>query len=181
MKLIELNKGYFTQVDDEDYERFTERKWHVKYCNKKKSVMGVYREFNVNGVRTYEPMHRKIMNPPPGFQVDHIDRNPLNNQKSNLRICTDWENQLNKKKSVRGKTSRFKGVCRQKGVARWNALIGIRKKRIALGWFDTEEQAAEAYNRAALKYHGQFATLNDLNNPGQVISAIHYNKTQSNG
>lgn len=100
-------------------------------------------------------MHREIMSCPKGFVVDHIDGNGLNNQRSNLRICTSIENSYNRKINIKLK---YKGVVFN--GKKYIASIWFKKKRIHLGCFNTEIEAANCYNISAIKYHGKFARLN---------------------
>lgn len=109
-------------------------------------------------------LHRLIMNPQKGMEVDHMDGNGLNNSRQNLRICSREENGRNRKLSSLN-TSGFHGVCftkTEKRRKRWLAVIRAKGKKITLGRFHTKEEAAFVYNQAAKKYHGEFATLNKL-------------------
>jgi hypothetical protein len=103
------------------------------------------------------PMARHIMGAKSGEVVDHINGNTLDNRRSNLRIATIKEN-------VRNRTTIGKGNSRFKGVrfCGWKASIGVDNKVIHLGYFTTEEEAARAYNAAAIKHFGEFARLNEL-------------------
>jgi hypothetical protein len=89
--------------------------------------------------------------------VDHKDNNGLNNQKYNLRVCTQWQNLRNSTRRSNN-TSGFKGVSRFRN--KWISRIRTDEGRICLGTFNTPEEAAIAYDEAALKYHGEFANLN---------------------
>src|SRR5215471_15551760 len=102
-------------------------------------------------------------NAPEGLQWDHADGDIFNNLRENLRFATHSQQQMNRGKFKTGSyTSRFKGVYFQ---GRWVARIRVNGKRIYLGRFDTEEEAAEAYNLAAMEHHGEFAVLNVLTQP----------------
>ena len=103
-------------------------------------------------------MHRFIVNPREGYVVDHINGNKHDNRRGNLRECTHGENRQNSRKS-RG-TSRFKGVFWNTRRGKWGAAISCEGKMIHLGSFTDEIEAAQAYDRAAVKYFGAFACLN---------------------
>jgi hypothetical protein len=156
MKLIKLTQGKFAMVDDEDYEYLNQFRWHAH-----KMRNTYYAEKNgkqINNVREKpDSMHYIIMNTPKELQVDHWDRNGLNNQKSNLRICTHSQNQSNRKSSGR---SKYLGVSFSE-YGRVRATIRLYGKTKHLGYFEfNEEAAARAYDEAAKKYHGTFANLN---------------------
>lgn len=104
-------------------------------------------------------MHREIMNAPKGMVVDHIDGNGLNNRKSNLRICTQAQNNLNSRPK-RNCSSRYKGVSFYKRDKIWQVQIFHNSRTIFLGRFDDEIEAALAYDRKAAELFGEFAYLN---------------------
>lgn len=102
-------------------------------------------------------LHRELMGALKNQIIDHKDRNPLNNQKSNLRFCTQAQNLANKRRL--GKFKRiFKGVHQVRN--RWYASISPNGKVIFLGGFSSAIEAGKAYDNAALKYFGDFASLN---------------------
>lgn len=167
MKEIPLTQGYKAIVDDEDYERVAQHKWHVKVsrlniCYAARTIP----KFRTGTKNKTVRMHRFIMNCPENLQVDHINHNGLDNRKSNLRLCSALQNQMNS--SAKGlklapSSSRFKGVAKFKGCNNpWGAHIKTGGKLIRIGWFKEEAQAAMAYNEAAKKYFGEFACLNQL-------------------
>ena len=94
------------------------------------------------------------------MEVDHIDRNPLNNHRINLRICTKAQNQQNCK--GRGGTSKYKGVCWEKRRKKWRATIKNNGKQVHIGEFCDEKEAAKAYNKKALEFFGEFSRLNKI-------------------
>lgn len=153
MKTIELTQGQVALVNDEDYADLTKYKWHV---HKYKKLW--YAQRNLKKVNGYSSlgMHRVIMNCPEDMVVDHINHNGLDNRKENLRVCFRIQNRWN--------TTFSAGVSKYKGVRflqnRWHAQIGANRKKIHIGYYDTEELAALAYNEAAIKYHKEFAALN---------------------
>ena len=159
MKKIELTQGKFALVDDADYERLNQRKWHAR---QEYHTFYAQSEIYATGAkRTAEYMHRLILGLQPSDkrQCDHRDGNGLNNQQSNLRICTQTQNhQSTRKRTIA--TSKYKGVCWHQ--SKWRAQICVNKKRIHLGCFDSEAVAAASYNTAALEHFGEFALLNPL-------------------
>jgi hypothetical protein len=155
-KEIQLTKGKVTLVDDEDYEMLIGL--GVRWC--------VNDGYAFNSV--YGRMHRFLSSAPKGRMVDHVNGNKLDNRRENLRIATNSQNQANRKVS-RG-VSKFKGVTWQKRT--YDASRGYWKAQIVangvvhyLGSYDTDLDAAKAYNDAAVKFFGEYAHLNDLSMP----------------
>lgn len=152
-----VNGNKIVEVDDDDFEKLNKIRWYIiKACNT------FYAVGNYNA-----RMHRIIMglNSNNNLVIDHIDGNGLNNQKSNLRICMTRENGKNIRVDNKGtlnSISKYKGVRWHKHNALWNARIMVDGKRIDLGGFGDEVEAAYAYNIAAIEYHGEFANLNKL-------------------
>lgn len=165
VKEIQLTLGKVALVDDEDYEFLNQWKWyaHKGYGEHWYAV----RKHTVNGKQVMIRMHYEILKTPKGMESDHKDGNGLNNQRYNLRVCTRAENQHNQKGYLETKTSAFKGVSWHKKGNSWRAQIGLSNKRIHLGSFATELEAALAYNEAAKKYFGEFARLNQLAEEGR--------------
>jgi hypothetical protein len=149
---IPLTRGLFAIVDAEDYPRLSRYTWFAEGTDK--NCYAVHKE-NGRSIK----MHRQIMNAPDNLVVDHIDHNGLNNRKENLRVCTFAENCRNLRSS-RHKSSKFKGVHWNKRCKKWAAQIACENKKYHLGYFTDEHVAAKAYDRAAKKYHGEFASLN---------------------
>ena len=131
------------------YRTISQYKWSVSRVGKK-----LYACTMING-RT-AAIHRFLLRPRKGYQVDHIDGNGLNNCRSNLRVCTPQQNLANR--GPRGGSSRFVGVSRRAG--KWEAKIMYRGKRFYLGRFDDEVEAAKARDRKAHELHGPYAYLN---------------------
>lgn len=102
-------------------------------------------------------LSRLLAAPPSGMVVDHINGNPLDNRRSNLRVCTVKENNWNRKRRVGG-TSLYKGVSRAPNG--WFANIWPHGKCRHLGRFKSEIDAARAYDEAAREEYGEFACLN---------------------
>lgn len=155
MKEIPLTQGKVAIVDDSDYEYLMQWKWY--YFNKHPYSGYAYRSIN-NSTRHYF-MHWEVLKskPPSGMVTDHIDGNGLNNSLSNLRFGTYSQNQCNKKVKSNTTTS-FKGVTKLKNRSKpFNSNITISGKTFFLGSFSTAEEAHEAYKKAALEHHGEFA------------------------
>ena len=142
-------------VDLEDYDKVSVHKWWLS----KLSDGGYYVATWIQGKNVY--LHRFIL----GINwVDHRNNNTLDNTRENLRPCSKAENGANKNKCVtyggHVTASRYKGVYWSKGNQNWYAQIGISGKSKHLGTFETEVEAARAYNRAAVERFGEFARLN---------------------
>ena len=150
--LIPLSRGTYAIVDTDNlrglnlYRWLSSHKIGTKYARRFEKGRTIY-------------MHREIMNAPDGMEVDHINRNGLDNRRENLRLCTKAQNQQNSKKR-RGKSSIFKGVSWDKKRRKWRVEITVNKKQIMLGRFPSEMEAAKAYDREAIYYFGVFAKPN---------------------
>lgn len=158
MKLIPLTQGKFAMVDDEDYEELMRYKWYCHLYYKKTMPYASRNIYHPNQKTIL--MHRVIMGiVDKNIMVDHIDSNTLNNQKNNLRICSGCQNQHNS--GVKGGVSQYKGVSRCQGIKnKWRATISCNKKWYAIGRYETEIDAAMAYDSKAKELHKDFARLN---------------------
>ena len=165
---IPLTQGKFADVDPDVYPRIAKSKWRL--C-KTKGKSTPYAERSIRlpaGRYSRILMHRQILNlcqkpnpprtPVANLVIDHINRNGLDNRKANLRLATVAQNAWNSRK--RKSRSRFKGVCFIKQKRKFRACIWANRKRIHLGYFQNETDAAKAYDHAAKKLHGYFASLN---------------------
>jgi hypothetical protein len=168
MKTIPLTHGLVAIVDDEDYEKLSALSWHSFKPRKALTAYAKTARKQINYDKRGSPslMHRIILGlTDPRIKVDHIDRNGLNNQRSNLRIATQLQNMANqKRRKTQASSSKFKGVFFSRGEYAlrkpWRAMIKINYKTIHLGRYTTEIEAANAYDVAAKKYHGEFACTN---------------------
>lgn len=152
---VPLTQGYVALVDREDYEELIKYKWSAYKTN---NTFYAIRNIYIGTKRTTVNMHRVIIEPPNDLFVDHIDGNGLNNQRSNLRICTSSQNGMNRGKQ-KVNTSGFKGVTFCKNNNKWQAQIKVNKVNLFLGYFDTPEEAYKAYCEGCIKYHGEFANF----------------------
>lgn len=156
-KIIQLTRGLFTLVDDEDFERLSILKWHALAPGKSRRAWYAVRNLaREGGKRRTWSMQNDIICPLPGYLVDHKDGDGLNNQKSNLRFATTSENCANSKKSTG--SSRYRGVALKEG--RWRVRICVKYKQVHVGYFKEEFDAATAYNFAAEAAFGEFAAFN---------------------
>lgn len=105
-------------------------------------------------------MHKEILGIVGDLDVDHRDRDGLNNRRENLRVATRSQNNANAAKRFRATSSRFKGVYWHRGARKWQAHINAEGERVHLGLYLDEEQAALAYDKAAKELFGEFARLN---------------------
>lgn len=159
MKTISLTHDKVTLVDDDDYKELSKHKWHFK----PNRTGGYAARGPVKDRKQYTlRMHRFILGIYDERYVDHIDGNPLNNQRINLRACTRAENNRNTTKR-KDSQNQYRGVILNKKTKRWRARVQINGKRL---WssksFPTEREAALAFNELAIKYHGEFARLNEI-------------------
>lgn len=152
-KRILLTQGRFAIVDESDYDYLSQMKW-----NYSKTAHNYYARTKINGSNKY--MHRIIMKEPDGLQIDHINGDTIDNRRCNLRICTNQENARNSK-SRKGK-SKYKGITWSKRDLNWKAQIQVNYVNYHIGYYDTEEEAALAYNKEAIKRFGEFAKINIL-------------------
>ena len=154
---IPLTQEQRTLVGVEDYELVRDTgPWYATWAP---STKGFYAKGRIEGKLTY--LHRVIVNPRDDEDVDHIDHNTLDNRRLNLRVATVAQNQGNQRPR-KGASSKYKGVYWNKIASKWQAYIKAGGIQQTLGYFDCEEEAARAYNAAALETFGEFAKLNGV-------------------
>jgi len=158
MKTVNIGKGYKAIVDDEDFEKISAFDWFVA-----RDRNGTKRARRTTP--DYIDMARIVLEVPGGFIADHINGDPLDNRKANLRLASKQQNLRNRGKGLwlGRSSSRYKGVCLLRG--KWQAQIGKDHKNIYLGTFPCEFCAALAYDIAAVEHFGEFARPNFLKAP----------------
>ncbi len=154
---IDLGQGKFTIVEPYDYYRFQHFKWwlHSNGTNLYAARTAVTDDLKSKIIF----LQRQIMQPPGHLVVDHRNCDSLDNRRDNLRIVTQAENMRNRRKR-KNTSSRYIGVWFDKKRNKWTAQIRYNGKKIWLGRFDSEIDAARAYDAAVRKYHIEFARLN---------------------
>ncbi len=155
MKQLQLTQGYFTILDDEDYETYKIYNWQIR-----KAGNNYYAQTIIDKIPNL--LHNLIMKNK-DLYVDHINGNGLDNRKENLRLANSSTNQANRRKYKKiNKHSEYKGVskditCKYKI---WTSMIMKDRKCYNLGRFYAEIEAAEAYDKKAKELFGEYAYLN---------------------
>lgn len=149
VKVVQLTKGWIAFVDAIDFDRVSQHTWQSSRSEKQ-----VYAKTTIDGRGVY--LHRFVLNAVMPNYVDHRNGNGLDCRRANLRLATNAQNVRNQ----RPKTGRFKGVSWDKKRQKWLAQIMADYRNYSLGHFDTPEEAARAYDSAAVEKHGSFAYLN---------------------
>lgn len=167
--LIPLTHGLFAIVDPEDFEELSKYKWHARWNAKIKSFYAYRNTHAPRGQATLVAMHRQILGLAKGDKRhgDHALHDTLDNRRfvdgrANLRIATPQENAMNRKRT--NGASGFKGVCHKKNRSgtrtSWACAITFGGRQRVIGYFKTAEEAARAYDKAAIEHFGEFAHLN---------------------
>lgn len=174
MKTIQISRGLQVKLDDEDYERLANiqvnyrskpLRWQATYCSTDKArgkfVWYASKTINYKKWRMHRYIYFLRGIDIEGKEIDHKDGDGLNNQFSNLRIATSSQNKTSR--SVRADSkSGFKGVEYHKQNKNWCGYIIKNGKKTHLGVFSTPEEAALAYNKAAIELWGEYAWTNKV-------------------
>lgn len=153
---IILTQGYFTLIDECDLEKV--KNIFFSASKSKNAKHQVHAVTNINGRLT--KLTHILYNPPKGMVVDHINGNTLDNRSANIRICTQGQNLKNQHKWQKKKNGvKYKGVSKTNN-GRFVARIFNEGKNEFLGVFDTQKEAAVAYDKKAIELHGDFASVN---------------------
>ena len=156
---IRMAQPRYAKVDPADYKRLRKYEWFAE-----KGTRNFYAVRRANDPKRSKfaviYMHRELIEVGDGLLIDHVNQNSMDNRKANLRGATRAQNLRNRKKFSNSSGSKYKGIYRRKNYRKWLARITFEKKTIHLGCFRDEIEAAKAYDRAAMKYHKEFACLN---------------------
>lgn len=153
---IELTRGQVARVSEEDFDELSKHKW---YADGSKGVFYAKRARKNSdplNLPSVIAMHRVVLPPTKGMQIDHINRDTLDNRRSSLRLATRQQNIMNSKRRSTNKSG-FKGVSYNPVTNAWSAQIGVNYKTIYLGSYKTKEEAHAVYAAAAIQYAGEFA------------------------
>lgn len=140
--------GHSVEIDEDDLWLLADRPWHIS-----QSYSGRFYVRSNGKNKVY--FHRVIMGAEAHQEIDHIDNNSLNNEKSNLRFCTRTQNNFNSR--ARKSKSGLKGAMWSSEKRKWFSKIKVSGRDIHLGYFTDPKEAHEAYIKAAVKYAGEFA------------------------
>lgn len=160
MKLIRSFQGPVIKVDDADFAWLSTYSWTVR-TNRIGGQYAWTTLTDVNGKRVCRSMHRMLFDALlPKTQIDHVDHDGLNNQRTNLRACSNTENSRN----CRRRSGRClpKGVIYRRQCRKYQAQIYVGPRKYYLGTFSCPREAAHAYNKAAVRHFGEFAVLNPI-------------------
>lgn len=162
VKKIPLTQGQYALVDDEDFDFLNQWKWYASYD---KNLKGYYAQCgrsvrHLDGTRKTKiiRMHRMIMGELFGRElsvkevIDHINHDPLDNRRSNLRVVSSRQNCQNRKRKF---SSKYPGVYWDKAKKKWRAAIRINGKSKHLGNFVDEREAAKAYEQVCRELVGE--------------------------
>jgi hypothetical protein len=154
VKEIPLTQGKVALVDDDLFDYLNQWSWFAALVHGK-----WYAQRQAGRPQKTVRMHRVVAGAPDEVKVDHINGNGLDNRRENLRNCSQTQNCYNRKLPMNSTTG-FKGVCFHKRDRKYSVHIGFQKRKIWLGYYQTAEEAARAYDEAAKRLYGEFAKLN---------------------
>ena len=152
---VPLTRGYVAIIDIVDLPLVEGQNWSALVLPR--AVYAQRCEW-IDGKRTTVMLHRKILQAPPGLQVDHINSNGLDNRRSNIRLASRSQNAHNQRRSCKN-TSGFKGVLFDMARGKWRAQINLNGRHELIGCFCSAEAAFSAYSDAATRLHGEFARV----------------------
>lgn len=160
MRYVSLTKGQVALVDDADYEWLDQWTWKARWHGRRE-IWDAVRMLYSDGKQRELRMSRLIVGAPDGLMVDHINGDTLDNQRHNLRLATNQQNQHNQTRLRRDNTTGYKGVT-QLRAGNYLAQLYLDGVRIRLGVRVEKHEAAILYNEGALLHFGEFAALNRI-------------------
>lgn len=152
---VDLGRGFVAVIDADDIDKVSNYRWHVHSFSK--NGLPLYASTSAKAAKN-AMMHHLICPVRPGYEVDHRDRDTLNNRRRNLREATDSNNSSNK--AFKPGRSGYVGVRLCKKTQRWEARLSFQGERRYLGSFVTPKEAAVVRDEACLRLRGEFAVLN---------------------
>lgn len=157
LKPFKYNK--VTLVDESDFEYLSQFTWHILRTGY--VIRRVYHGYTDKKQNKFDIilMHREIMKAPKGMEVDHINQDPLDNRRSNLRLATHKQNMQNRPMQ-RNNKSGYVGVAWKKDRNKWRAEVRTNGKSLHLGYFDDLQEAITCRDTRVKELHGEFAVLN---------------------
>lgn len=157
---IPLTRGQVTVVDaiDADLAQYS---WRAQF-NPGYANGGKFTAKRTDGILLHRIILSRMISRELSYdeKVDHINHDPLDNRRSNLRLATNSQNLFNRPMR-KGNTSGYKGVTFHRSTGKWRARVGYKNKQIYLGLFNTPEEAYKAYCNKAIELFGDFAYLED--------------------
>jgi hypothetical protein len=161
-------QGFEVLVDDDDFPQVSKHNWRIKPHKQDHQRNLFYVRANIAGRTVY--LHRYLMNPAKGQVVDFIDHNPLNCQRSNLRVTDRSHDRANSRKHI-PKTCEAKGVCYDPKRNLYKSQIGVHGKVKTIGRYPSVQQASHAYDQKSEHTFGQFALTNRQVMQGSKVDA----------
>jgi hypothetical protein len=152
---IFFHDGSSFLIDSEDLDKIS----HMTWFRGKRGYPVAATSRKLPGGRRNVSVHRLLLSPPQGYDVDHISGDKLDNRKSNLRICSHQQNMFNQKMRSTN-SSGYYGVSYMKNCGKYEAYIHFNGRKNYLGIFDTVSGAAAARDAAAKRLFGDYARLN---------------------
>lgn len=158
---VPLTKGFVALVDDADYDRVVTRRWHAR--KNSNSRLGRHyactrRLASDGGRRGSIDLQRFILEAPAGTIVDHVNRDPLDCRRANLRFATASQNSANAEQ--RPSPHGYRGVRLRKTLGYFACVRFKKKEHRTPGFYPTAKEAAAAYDDLARRFHGEYAFVN---------------------
>lgn len=164
MASTKIIDGEMIIVDDDNADLLSQNGWRIRSSGRSSRTSKTRYVVRTDG-KNLIGIHRIILSAKPGEIVDHINGNPFDNRRENLRIASNAENVRNsRKRRSLSTTSIYKGVGYERKKGKWRATITVDCRTIHLGYFEKESEAAIAYDVASVKYHGDFGRRNFSSN-----------------